>query len=124
MGLSSWDWLIYNHRIWCNNFSLIKDGNYLAAGTVEGIEIARVWDFINGKNFNYNYSECKNNNKNTFVNISKSKPLRIIAVAEEQNPIIFDLKEQQFILECTGCPIQLFSISDVQSNENNKYFYI
>lgn len=123
MGLSSWDWLIYNHRIWCNNFSLIKDGNYLAAGTVEGIEIARVWDFINGKNFNYNYSECKNNNKNTFVNISKSK-LRIIAVAEEQNPIIFDLKEQQFILECTGCPIQLFSISDVQSNENNKYFYI
>ena len=45
-------------------------------------------------------------------------------MAEEQNPIIFDLKEQQFILECTGCPIQLFSISDVQSNENNKYFYI
>ena len=107
-----------------NNFSFSKDGNYLAAGTVEGTEIARVWSLVNGDEFIYNYSECKNNNKNTFVNISKSKPLRIIAVAEEQNPIIFDLKEQQFILECTGCPIQLFSISDVQSNENNKYFYI
>ena len=107
-----------------NNFSFSKYGNYLAAGTIEGREIARVWDLTNGEEFSYIYNDCKNNNKNSFVNISKSEPLRIIAVAEEQDPVIFDLKEKQFILECKGCPIQLSSISNVQSNEGNKYFYI
>ena len=107
-----------------NNFSFSKDGTYLSAGTIEGNEIARVWDLTNGDEFSYMYNESKNNNKNTFVNISKGEPLRVIAVAEEQNPIIFDLKEKQFILECTGCPIQLSSISNVKSNEGNKYFFI
>ena len=107
-----------------NNFAFSKYGKYLAAGTIEGNEIARVWDLTNGEEFSYIYNECKNNNKNSFVNISKSEPLRVIAVAEEQDPVIFDLIEKQFILECKGCPIQLSSISNVQSNEGNKYFYI
>ena len=107
-----------------NNFAFSKKGNFLAAGTTEGKEIARVWDLTNGDEYNYNYEESKNNNKNAFVNISVNEPLRVICVAEEQNPLIFDLKEKQLILECTGCPIQLSSICNVQSNENNKYFYI
>ena len=107
-----------------NNFAFSKYGNYLAAGTVEGEEIARVWDLTNGDEFSYYFRECQNNNKSTFVNISKSEPLKIIAVAEEQNPVIFDLKEKQLILECIGCPIQLSSISNVQSNEGNKCFFI
>ena len=107
-----------------NNFAFSKYGNYLAAGTIEGKEIAKVWDLTNGREFSYIYNECKNNNKNTFVNISRSEPLKIIAVSEEQDPVIFDLIEKQFILECKGCPIQLSSISSVQSNEGNKYFYI
>lgn len=107
-----------------NNFAFSKLGNYLAGGTVEGKEIARVWDLTNGDQYSYIYEEGKNNNKNSFVNISQDEPLKIICVAEEQNPVIFDLKEKQFIIECTGCPIQLSSISNVQSNEGNKYFYI
>ena len=106
-----------------NIFSFSQDGRYLAGGTVEGNEIARVWDLTNGDFYSYMHEGSKNN-KNTFVNISKSEPLRVIAVAEEQNPIIFDLKEKQFLLECTGCPIQLSSISSIESNEGNKLFYI
>ena len=107
-----------------NNFAFSKLGNFLAGGTIEGEEIARVWDLTNGDEYSYIYKEGKNNNKNSFVNISLDEPLKIICVAEEQNPVIFDLKEKQFIIECTGCPIQLSSISNVQSNEGNKYFYI
>ena len=107
-----------------NNFAFSKFGNYLAGGTIEGEEIARVWDITNGNEYNYIYKDGQNNNKNTIVNISKSEPLRVIAVAEEQNPIIFDLEKKEFIIECTGCPIQLSYISNVQSNEKNKYFYI
>ena len=50
--------------------------------------------------------------------------LKIIAVAEEQNPLIFNFKDQQLILECTGCPIQLKYIKDVQSQELFNLFYI
>jgi WD40 repeat protein len=107
-----------------NNFAFNKEGNFLAAGTIEGKEIARIWDLRNGDEYSYIYDECKNNNKNAFVNISFSEPLRVICVAEEQNPVIFDLKEKQLIIECTGCPIQLSSICNLQSNEENKYFYI
>ena len=105
-----------------NNFSFSKYGNYLGAGTVEGEEIARVWDLTNGNEFHYFHKEYKN--KNTFVNISKSEPYKVIAVAEEQNPVIYDLIEQQFILECTGCPIQLSTLSNIKSNEGNKLFFI
>jgi len=105
-----------------NNFAFSKYGNFLGAGTVEGEEIARVWDITNGDEFSYFHKEYKN--KNTFVNISKNEPYKVIAVAEDQNPVIFDLKEKHLIIECTGCPIQLSSLINIQSSEQNKLFYI
>ena len=103
-----------------NNFSFSKYGNFLAAGTVEGAEIARVWDITNGNEYNYFHRDQAN--KNTFVNISKSEPLKVIAVADEQNPLIFDLEKKELIIECTGCPIQLTCISDVDSNDGNNFY--
>jgi WD40 repeat protein len=103
-----------------NNFAFSKFGNFLAAGTVEGEEIARVWDITNGKEYKYYHREQAN--KNTFVNISKSEPLKVIAVANEQNPLIYDLEKEEFIIECNGCPIQLNCISNVESNEGNNFF--
>ena len=103
-----------------NNFAFSKYGNFLAAGTVEGEEIARVWDITNGKQYNYFYREQVN--KNTFVNISKSEPLKVIAVADDQNPIIYDLEKQELIMECNGCPIQLACISNVESNDGNNFY--
>ena len=106
-----------------NIFAFSKDGRYLAGGTTEGKEIARIWDLTNGKKYSY-FFEGTQNNKNTYVNISKSNPLRLIAVADQQNPVIFDLLNKQLLLECTGCPIQLNTIISIQSNEGNKLFYI
>jgi len=103
-----------------NNFAFSKYGNFLAAGTVEGEEIARVWDITNGKQYYYFYREQVN--KNTFVNISKSEPLKVIAVADDQNPIIYDLEKQELIMECNGCPIQLACISNVESNDGNNFY--
>jgi len=105
-----------------NNFAFSKYGNFLAAGTVEGEEIARVWDITNGKVYHYFYRDQAN--KNTFINISKSEsePLKVIAVADEQNPLIFDLESQEFIIECTGCPITLTCISNIESNDGNNFY--
>jgi hypothetical protein len=103
-----------------NNFAFSKYGNFLAAGTVEGAEIARVWDITNGNEYNYFHRDQAN--KNTFVNISKSEPLKVIAVADEQNPLIYDLENKELIIECTGCPIQLTCISDVDSNDGNNFY--
>ena len=104
-------------------FAFSKDGKLLAAGSVEGKEIARVWDISFGKTYKFNY-EGEHNNKNALVNISHGEPLKIIAVAELQNPLIFDFEKQELIMECTDCTIQFTSLMDVQSNEGNKNFYI
>ena len=106
-----------------NKFAFSKNGQLLAAGTVKGREIARVWNISYEKIYKF-YFDGGNNNKNTIVNISHSEPLKIIAVAEEQNPLIFDLEKQELITECTDCSIQFTSLIDVQSNEGNKNFYI
>ena len=103
-----------------NNFAFSKFGKFLAAGTVEGEEIARVWDITNGNEYKYYHREQAN--KNTFVNISKSEPLKVIAVADEQNPLIYDLEKEEFIIECNGCPIQLTCISNLESNEGNNFY--
>ena len=122
-----------------HNFSFSKKGNFLAAGTVGGEEIARAWNLKDGTeyHFYYKYSENEVKNKNTFIKIhyhndnndssikeDQIENLKIIAVAEEQNPLIFNFKDQQLILECTGCPIQLKYIKDVQSQELFNLFYI
>ena len=105
-----------------NNFSFSKYGYFLAAGTVEGEEIARVWDLTNGNEYNYFNIKSQSNNKNTFVNISKSEPLKVIAVSDNQNPLIFDLDKKDLLIECTGCPITLTSISNVESNDGNNFY--
>ena len=123
-----------------NNFSFSKFGNFLAAGTTEGEEIARAWNLKTGEEFSlfYNNENFEHKNKFTYVkihsennsNIKESvredniESLRIIAVSEDQNPLIFNLKEKQLIRECDGCPIQLSNIIDVQSQELYNLFYI
>ena len=122
-----------------HNFSFSKKGNFLAAGTVEGEEIARAWNLKDGTEYHFYYKDSENEvkNKNTFIKIhyhndnndssikeDQIENLKIIAVAEEQNPLIFNFKDQQLILECTGCPIQLKYIKDVQSQELFNLFYI
>ena len=125
-----------------NNFSFSKYGNFLAAGTTEGEEIVRVWNLKTLDDYKLYYKqeegETKNININTYVKIySENKTdikgstredsidsLLIIAVAEGQNPLIFNLKEQKLIREVEGCPIQLSYIYDVQSQELYNLFYI
>ena len=123
-----------------NNFSFSRYGNFLAAGTTEGEEIVHVWNLKTTDEY-YLYFRKKDDeikNKNTFVkiyseninDIKSSKredtieSLIIIAVAEGQNPLIFNLKDQQLIRECEGCPIQLGYIYDVQNQELYNLFYI
>ena len=124
-----------------NNFCFSKYGNFLFAGTTEGKEIARGWNLKQeGKNsysFYYDNSEQEIKNKNTFIsiyidpNVSSSMidednidSIRIIAVAENQNPLIFQFNKTQLIRECEGCPIQLSYIKDVQIQEIYNLFYI
>ena len=125
-----------------NNFSFSKNGTFLAAGTTEGDEIVRAWNLKDGTQYSFFFKdnldeEEEVKNKNTLViihsensgNDSSNKEdkidnLRIIAVAEEQNPLIFNFKDQQLIMECTGCPIQLKYIIDVQSQDLYNLFYI
>ena len=124
-----------------HNFSFSKDGIFLAGGTTEGEEIVRVWNLKNGDHYSFYFREDQNeekvNNRNTFVKIHTDNSsndssnrednidkLKIIAVAEEQNPLIFNFKDQTLIMECTGCPIQLKYIKDVQSQDLYNLFYI
>ena len=122
-----------------HNFSFSKKGNFLAAGTVGGEEIARAWNLKDETEYHFYFKDSENEvkNKNTFIKIhyhndnndssikeDQIENLKIIAVAEEQNPLIFNFKDQQLILECTGCPIQLKYIKDVQSQELFNLFYI
>ena len=119
-----------------NNFSFSKYGTYLAAGTVEGEEICRAWNLKTSEEYKIFYinEDIETKNKNTFVKIHAInnnnnnedilENLRVIAVAEDQNPLIFNLKEKQLIMECKGCPIQLSNIYDIQSQELYDLFYI
>ena len=122
-----------------HNFSFSKKGNFLAAGTVGGEEIARAWNLKDETEYHFYFKDSENEvkNKNTFIKIhyhndnndssikeDQIENLKIIAVAEGQNPLIFNFKDQQLILECTGCPIQLKYIKDVQSQELFNLFYI
>ena len=123
-----------------NNFSFSRYGNFLAAGTTEGEEIVHVWNLKTTDEYSLYFRKTDDEikNINTFVkiyseninDIKSSKredtieSLIIIAVAEGQNPLIFNLKDQQLIRECEGCPIQLSYIYDVQSQELYNLFYI
>ena len=124
-----------------HNFCFSKKGNILAAGTTEGEEIARAWNLKDGAEYKFYFRESENEikNKNTFIKIhydnskdnnnndskeDKIENLKLIAVSEEQNPLIFNFQDQQLILECTGCPITLKYIKDVQSQELFNLFYI
>ena len=123
-----------------NNFSFSRYGNFLAAGTTEGEEIVHAWNLKTTDEYSLFYKKEDNEtkNKNTFVKIYSEnnidikgskredaiESLLIIAVAEDQNPLIFNLKQQQLIRECEGCPIQLSYIYDVQSQELFNLFYI
>ena len=124
-----------------HNFSFSKNGVFLAGGTTEGEEIVRAWNLKDGTKYSFYFRESENEekvkNRNTFVKIhtdnsnndstnreDKIENLKIIAVAEEQNPLIFNFHDQQLIMECTGCPIQLKYIKDVQSQYLYNLFYI
>lgn len=119
-----------------NNFSFSKYGQFLAAGTTQGDEIIRAWNLKKDETYSFYYKEEDMLNKNTFVKIhtqnnanSTSKEdiigdLKIIAVAEGQNPLIFSFETKQLILEVTGCPIQLEYMEDIQSQELFNLFLI
>ena len=116
-----WDYLSGTDLSTFENFNVYyyafsKNGYLLGAGTVEGEEIARVWDLTNADSKSFYYKNHKN--KNSLVCLSKSEPQKIIAVAEMQNPIIFDYNSQNIILECT-CEVQLSIINDIECNEKN-----
>ena len=117
-----------------NNFSFSKYGTFLAAGTTEGEEIIRAWNLKSGEEYKFYYREEDMLNKNTFVKIHSDnnsevkednmENMKIIAVAEGQNPLIFNFSTKELILEVTGCPIQLEYIQNVQSQELYDLFFI
>ena len=106
-----------------HHFSFNHLGNLLACGGEFGIEIARVWD-LDSEKFYYSYSyEGRNNNKNTFVNITKSEPEKLICISEKQNPIVFNLETREILFEC-HCNYVFEKIQDIQSNLMNKLFFV
>ena len=106
-----------------HHFSFNLMGNLLACGCKYGNEIARVWDLDSDK-FYYSYTyEGNNNNKNTMVHLTKFEPEKLICASEKQNPIVFNLESRELLFECE-CPYIFYEIKDIQSNLNNKLFFV
>ena len=101
-------------------FSFSPAGNLLAAGGSKGYEIARVWDLTTG-NFNpLNYPE--HDNINAIIHLTKEEPYKVIAVAENQKPVVFDVESGKMLYECKSCPVFFDKVDRINSSNKNFFF--
>ena len=103
------------------SFSFSEKGDLLCCGCVKGEEICRVWNLQTNKFNSYVYNES--DNKNTLVNITKSKQPKIICVSEKQNPIVFDYESKDLLIECES-PFIYEKIENISSSFQNRFFIV
>ena len=103
-----------------NMFSFSPKGNLLAAGGKKGYEIARVWDLTTGNFNSLNYEDHPN--LNTTIHLTKNEPYKVIAVAENQKPVVFDVESGKLLYECSKCPVDFKSVDDIKSAQKQLFF--
>ena len=103
-----------------NMFSFSPKGNLLAAGGKRGYEIARVWDLTTGNFNSLNYEEHPN--LNTTIHLTKHEPYKVIAVAENQKPVVFDVESGKLLYECDKCPVDFKKVDDIKSAQKQLFF--
>ena len=96
-----------------NSLCFSSDGEYLACGTQNGSEIARVWDIYEQKYGIYKFNG-NNNNYHTMVHLTSPEPKRLICCSVDQPPVIFNSYTKELLVKCE-CPFRFEEIYEIQS---------
>lgn len=88
-------------------------GDYLACGTKNGSEIARVWNIPEQKYGKFKFNG-NNNNFQTMVHLTSPEPKRLICCAVDQQPLIFNSDTKELLFKCE-CPYRFEEIYEIQS---------
>ena len=107
-----------------NSYSMCfsSDGNYLACGTNNGSEIARIWNIPEQKYGIFKYNGT-NNNFHTMVHLTSPVPKRLICCAVDQPPLIFNSYNKELLFKCE-CPYRFEEIYEIQSELRFDIFII
>jgi len=108
----------YNSHSLC--FS--SKGDYLACGTKNGSEIARIWSIPDQKYGIYKFSG-NNNNFNTVVHLTSPVPQKLICCAVDQKPLIFNAYTKELLHQC-DCPYRFEEIYEIQSELRFNLFIV
>ena len=110
----------YGYNSHSLNFS--SDGDYLACGTQNGSEIARIWDINRQKYGIYKYNG-NNNNYHTVIHLTSPEPKRLICCAVDQQPLIFNSYTKELLFKCE-CPFRFEEIYEIQSELRYDVFIV
>lgn len=105
-----------------HSFSFSSNGTLLVCGAREGEEIARLWDLTSSNYVSFGY-KGNNNNTYTIVNMTDEENKKIIAASIDQNPVVFDVENQDLLFECE-CPVRFEKIQGIQSNVEFNCFLV
>ena len=107
-----------------NSYSMCfsSDGNYLACGTNNGSEIARIWNIPEQKYGIFKYNGT-NNNFHTMIHLTSPVPKRLICCAVDQPPLIFNSYNKELLFKCE-CPYRFEEIYEIQSELRFDIFII
>jgi len=98
------------------------NGDYLACGTKNGSEIARIWNIPEQKYGIYKFSG-NNNNFNTVVHLTAPVPQKLICCSVDQKPLIFNAYTKELLHQCE-CPYRFEEIYEIQSELRFNLFLI
>ena len=98
------------------------NGDYLACGTKNGSEIARIWNIPEQKYGIYKFSG-NNNNFNTVVHLTAPVPQKLICCSVDQKPLIFNAYTKELLHQCE-CPYRFEEIYEIQSELRFNLFIV
>ena len=114
------DATLYGFDSYSFNFS--QDGNYLACGSKNGPEIARIWNIEKGTFGSFPFIG-NNSNFHTVVNLTSPEPNRLICCSIDQQPLIFDTNSKELLYKCE-CLYRFEEIYEIQSDQKYDVFLV
>ena len=99
-----------------------SDANYLACGTKNGSEIARIWNIPEQKYGIFKYNG-NNNNFHTMVHLTSPVPKRLICCSVDQQPLIFNSYTKELLFKCE-CPYRFEEIYEILSELRFNIFIV
>ena len=108
----------FNSHSLCFN----SNGDYLACGTKNGSEIARIWSIPEQKYGIYKFYG-NNNNFHTKVHLTSPVPKNLICCSVDQRPLVFNSYTKELLYQCE-CPYRFEEIYGIQSELRYNIFII